>query len=87
MLHPQRQFLLAGRGCQRVQARVGAVPGAGRPLLPVQQPLLPQPHILQPHHILHVHADQAPPDRADLPGEQRRLLTFEIAQWAKSATF
>ena len=55
------------RGSQ-AQDDPGVLHGARPALLPVQQPLLRQPLLLRPHHLLHVHADAAPHDRGLLPG-------------------
>ena len=57
------------RGAQ-AQGHPGVLHGPGAALLPVQQPLLRQPVLLRPDHLLHVHADQAPHDRNHVPGQQ-----------------
>jgi hypothetical protein len=55
----QEQCWFPGSMCAREPVGAGAVPRPLLPLLPLQQPLLLQPFLLQPNNIFHVHADTA----------------------------
>ena len=63
---------------------VGPLPGAGQPLLPLQQSLIRQSAVLQPNHLLHVHANQTPSDRSDISGrclDAEIFLTLSVADF------
>ena len=66
----QLQFDVPGAEHLHLQVSVDALPDPGQPLLSLQQSLLRQPPVLQPHNLLHVHADSSPPHWSYISGKR-----------------